>query len=143
MMPDPSAVLVDLRRVGVLLRRHVAGFFEQGQIHERRRVALGAGIAVPVPGAPEVATLFDDAHVGVTGLDQCCAGHETGEAATDECELDLVGERLALDTVGVGIVRVAGEGAGHLEVLVVAVGTEALVSLRAVSGVDGVPVDLS
>jgi hypothetical protein len=49
--------------VHVLLARHVARFFEQRHVDQRRRVALGAGIAVPVPGAAEVTALLDQAEI--------------------------------------------------------------------------------
>ena len=60
---DALAVREDLRAVHVLLRRHVPGLFQQRQVDHRRRVALRARIAVPVPGAAEVAALLDDADV--------------------------------------------------------------------------------
>ena len=47
----------------VLLRRHVAGLFEQRQVDHRRGVAHRARVAVPVPRAAEVAAALDDAHV--------------------------------------------------------------------------------
>jgi hypothetical protein len=47
----------------VFLRRHVPGFFQQGHIDQRSRIALRAGISVPVPGTAEVAALLDDADI--------------------------------------------------------------------------------
>jgi uncharacterized lipoprotein YbaY len=47
----------------VFLRRHVPGLFEQGHVDHRGSVALRAGIAIPVPGAAEIAALLDDADV--------------------------------------------------------------------------------
>ena len=57
---DAPRVLEDLGREGVLLLRHVAELFEQRQVAIALDVALGAGIAVPVPGAAEVAAGLDD-----------------------------------------------------------------------------------
>ena len=42
-LPDALAVLEDLRRVRVLLGRHVAGLLEQRHVDHRRRVALRPG----------------------------------------------------------------------------------------------------
>ena len=64
---------------------------------KRRRVALRARVAVPVPGAAEVAALLDDADVVDAGFLQPGAGDEAGEAAADERDRHVVGLRLALD----------------------------------------------
>jgi len=52
-LSDPPGVLEDLRREGVLLLRYIAGLFQERQINVGFDVALGAGIAVPVPGPPK------------------------------------------------------------------------------------------
>jgi hypothetical protein len=132
--PDPPAVLEDLGPVGVLLGRHVAGLVEQRHVDERVGVALGARIAVPVPRAPEVAALLDDADVPDASLLQPGAGDEAGEPAPDEGHGDLVVPRVALDPFDVGVVEVVGEPAGDLDVLLVAVFPQALVALGAVAG---------
>ena len=106
LLADAAAVLEDLGRVRVLLGRHVAGLFEQRHVHERRGVALRAGIAVPVPGAAEVAALLDDADVVDAGFLEPGAGDEAGEPAADERERDVVGLRLALDDRRVRVVEV-------------------------------------
>ena len=59
----------------------------------------GAGIAVPVPRAAEVAALLDDADVVDARLAQPRAGEQAAEAAADDQHLDLVGQRLALEPV--------------------------------------------
>ena len=59
---------------------------------------------------------------------------EAGEAAADEGDGDLVVERLALGPRDVGVVEVVGEPPVELEVLVVAVGAQALVALAGVGG---------
>ena len=141
LFPDPLALGQDLRRVGVLLGRHVTGFFQQRHVDHRGGVALRARIAVPVPGAAEVAALLDDAHVGDALLDQPRPGHQAREAAADEGEGHVVGLRLALDDGGVGILRIVGEAAGQLLVLVVAVGPQPLVALGDVLGQQRLLVD--
>ena len=67
---DGAAVLEDLRRARVLLRRDVADLLEQRQVDVRLDVARRARVAVPVPGAAEVAALLDEAEVVDAGLAQ-------------------------------------------------------------------------
>ena len=78
-------------REGVLLLRDVAGLLQQRQVDVALDVALRAGIAVPVPGAAEVAALLDDADALDPGLAQPGAGHQAAEAAADDQHVDLVG----------------------------------------------------
>ena len=125
---DAPAVLEDLRAVHVLLGRHVPGLFEQRQVDHRRRVALRAGVAVPVPGAAEVAALLDDADVDA-GLLQPGPDHQAGEAAADERHGPVVGPWRPFGPWRVRIVEVVRELLGELEVLVVAVRAQPLVPL--------------
>ena len=143
LLADPVAVLEDLRRVRVLLRRHVPGLFEQRHVDHRRRVALRARIAVPVPGAAEVAALLDDPDVVDAGLLQPRAGHQAGEAAADEGHRHVVVLRIALDALGVRVVEIAAELALQLEVLVVAVRSQALVPLLCIPVAQRLGVDIS
>ena len=140
---DPLAVLEDLRRVRVLLGRHVAGLFEQREVDERRRVALRAGVAVPVPVAADVAALVDDPHVVDAGLLEPGAGDEPGEPAADERHGDLVGQRLARHDRCVRVVEVVGELPDRFDVLRVAVGPQPLLPLGGVLGPQGIAVDLA
>ena len=140
---DATAMIEDLRGVGVLLGGHVAGLFEQRQVDERGGVALGARISVPVPGAAEVAALLDDAYIVDAGLFQSGAGHQAGEPATDERNRHVVEQRVALDRRDVRVVQIRRELAGRLDVLLVAVGAQALVALFEVSGAQRVSVDPS
>ena len=122
-------VAEDLGGQRVLLGGHVAGLLEQRQVDHRRGVAHGAGVAVPVPGAADVAAALDDAHVVDAGLLEPGAGDEAGEAAADDRHRHLVVQRLPLDPLDVGVVEEVGEATGRLEVLVVAVLAQALVAL--------------
>ena len=108
-------------RPGVLLLRDVADLLEQRQVDVRLDVALRARVAVPVPRAAEVAALLDDADVVDAGLAQPGAGEQPAEAAADDDHVDLVGQRLAVDRLDVGVLDEVGEVAGDLDVLVVAV----------------------
>ena len=109
MAADAAGVVEDLGSVRVLLARHVAGLLEQRQVDERRRVALRTGVAVPVPGAAEVAALLDDPDVVDADVAQLRGGHQPGEPAADERERHLVEQRLAFGRLDVGILDVVLE----------------------------------
>jgi hypothetical protein len=128
---DALAVRQDLRAVHVLLGRHVPGFLEQRQIDHRRRVALRARVAVPVPGAAEIAAFLDDPDVHA-GLPQPGSGDQAGEPAADAHDRPVIGERRPFGPWCAGIIQAARELAGEAEVLVVAVRPEPFVPLRAV-----------
>ena len=133
-LADALRVLVDLRRERVLLLRHVAGFFEQRQVAVRLDVALRARIAVPVPGAAEIAAGFDDAEVRDAPLLEARTGHQAAETAADDRHVDVQVERLAREIrfdvrIVLGVVR---ELRRRLDVLVLAVGAQPLVALAAV-----------
>ena len=113
----------------VFLRRHVPGFLEQRHVDHRGRIALRAGIAVPVPGAAEIAALLDDADILDAGFRQPRGGGEPGKAAADEGEGDVVGLGIARRDRRVGIVEIMGELSLDLDILVVAVGAQPLVAL--------------
>ena len=127
---------------GILLLRHVAELFEQRQIRVGLDVAGDARVAVPVPGAAEVARRIDHADVLDARLAQPRARQQAAEAAADHHHLDLVRERRAREArLGVGIVEVVGEAALHLDVLRVAVVAQALVALLAIAGAQRVRVE--
>src|SRR5262249_52523633 len=66
------------------------------------------------------------------GLAQPRPHQETAEATTDHDDSDVVREGRPLDGLTVRIIEVVDERVRHLDVLVVAVGTEALVALDTV-----------
>ncbi len=132
---DATRVGQDFRREGVLLLRDVAGLLEQRQIYVRLNIALRTGIAVPVPGAAEVATFLDDADILHTGLAQTRAGKEASEAAADDQNVNRVGQRRASESRrDVGIIDVVAVVALHFDVLFIAVGADAFVALLAILG---------
>ena len=126
---DAPAMREDLGRMRVFLRRHVPGFLEQRHVDHRCRIALRAGIAVPVPGAAEVAALLDDADVLDAGFREPRGGGEPRKAAADEGEGDVIGLGLARGDRRIGIVEIMGELSLDLDILVVAVGAQPLVAL--------------
>jgi hypothetical protein len=119
----------------------VPGLFEQRHIHERRGVALRAGVTVPVPSAAEVAALFDHAHVVHAGLDQARAGDEAREAAADEGERHVIALGLALYARRVRVVEVMRELALQAQVLRAAIRAQALVALLLVLGAQGLLIE--
>ena len=139
---DRLAVGEDLGGLGVLLPGDVADLLEQRQVDVRLDVAGGAGIAVPVPRAAEVAALLDDADVVDPRLPQPGAGEQAAEAAADDQHLDLVEQRLALERCHVGILDVVLVLADDLDVLLVAVVAEPLVAFGAVLLAQGVGVEV-
>jgi hypothetical protein len=105
--------------------------FQQGEVDHRRRVALRAGVAVPVPGAAEVTALLDDADIDA-GLPQPGPRHQAGEPAAHADHGPVVGPGRPFGPWRVRIVEVVRELIGEPEVLVVAVRAEPLVPLLGV-----------
>ena len=143
---DASAVLENLRRERVFVLRHVAELFEQRQIAIRFHVAHRAGIAVPVPGAAEIAGALDHAQVLEAGLAQPRAHQQSAETAADDRELDVVEHRRAGEPgIDVRIFDVARELGLHFDVLRVAVGAQSLVAFRKVLSLQrvGIEVDVA
>src|ERR1022692_864341 len=132
-LADASRVSQDLRRVGVLLLRDVAGLFEQRQIDVSLDIALRTRISIPVPGPAEVAALLDDAEVLDAGLFQTRGCEQTAEAAADDQNFDIVVQRFSGEArVHIRIVDITFEVAFHFDVLLIAVLANAFVPLLAV-----------
>ena len=90
---DALRVLEDLGDVGVLFLGDVLQLFQQRQVAVALDVALRARIAVPVPGAAEVAARLDDAEVVEARFAQASAGQQARETAADDRDLDLLAQR--------------------------------------------------
>ena len=129
---DSTAMLHDLRSARVLLARDVGRLLQQRQIHVGLDVALCSGISVPVPGAAEVATFFDDAKVVDARLREPGRRDEARKSTADDCNSDVVDQRRSVDGLGVRILEVVGELSGDLDVLVVPVSPDSLVALHLV-----------
>ena len=125
----------------VLLGRHVAGLFEQRHVHEARGVALCARVPVPVPRAPEVAALLDDADVVDAGLLEPGAGDQPREAAADERHRHVVGLGGPLGHRCVRVVEIVGQLVLQLQILGVPVRPQALGPLLRVPLLQSVYVD--
>src|SRR2546430_9014533 len=94
-LADALAVREDFGRMRIFLRRHVAGLFQERHVDHRGRVALRAGIAVPVPGAAEIAALLDDADITDAGFHQPRGGCESRTTAADKGKSDVIDLRRA------------------------------------------------
>ena len=137
MVSDSPAMIEDLGRVHILLGRHVARLLEQRHVDHGCGVAHCAGVAVPIPGAPEVTALFDDPDIGDSGLLQRSTGGQPREAAADKGKFNLVGQGIPWRRLNVGILEIVGVPPRGLDVLIVSVWSEALVTLGSVLLPDG------
>jgi len=138
---DRPTVLEDLGTVRVLLGRKVPDLLQEGQVDVRLDVALHSRIAVPVPGAPHVGARLHDANAPESGLAQARARQQSAESSAHDYDVDVVVERGPREVgIRIRIGQETGEFAGELAVLVVAVGSKALVAFLAVPGPDRVEV---
>ena len=143
MLADATRMRADLVAEAVLFLGDVAGLLQQRQVDVAFDVALGAGIAIPVPGASEVAALLDDADILDPGLAQTRRGQEAAEAAADDHHVDRVGERLAGEAgLDIGIVDIVAEVGGDLDVLVIGLGAQPPVALVAVLLAQGIGIEV-
>ena len=90
---------------------------------------MGAGIAIPVPGAAKIAALLNHPDVGDASLYQPGTGHQTSKAATNKRHGDVICPRRTRRHRGIRIFQIMGQLALQLQILIVAIGTQALVAL--------------
>ena len=136
-------MLEDFRRKRILPFGNIAEFLQQRQVAIGLYVAHRAGIAVPVPGAAEIATGFHDPQALESRLAEAGAHQQATEAAADDSELNLVEDRFASHVLlHVWIFHVAGEFGLHLDILVDAVGTYPPVAFREILVVQCVGVEI-
>ncbi len=141
-LADRSAVGEDLRSVDILLAGYVVEFFEQREIHVRLDVAHCAWVTIPVPGAAEIAALFDHPDARDAMFAEPRPSEQAAEPATDDNHIGLVGQRRSLDqVVKIRVVDEVGELACDLGVLLIAVLTGALVALASVLLAQGIGVE--
>ncbi len=103
MLADVAAVLEDLGAVGELLRGHEVQLFQQRDVAVSVVVTLDPRKPVPVPHAAEVTRHLDDADTVDAGLLEIGAGQQSGEAAAENDDVDVFGDRVALDHRRVGV----------------------------------------
>ena len=98
------AVFENFRRTRVTLGGHVAGLFKKGKVGVGLNIAHATGVAVPVPGAAEVAALFHDAEIGDSLVLQVDAREHAGETATNNDNFSFFNDRITGEVgIGVGI----------------------------------------
>ena len=134
-------MLENLGAAGVFRSRHIAGFFEQRQIDVALGVAGRAGIAVPVPGAAEVAALLDDADVVDTGLTQPGRRQLAAESSANDDDLDVLAQRGTIQTLNIRVFQIVSELPRDLDILLAAVGANPPVAFGAVLVAQGVRVE--
>src|SRR5262249_22040489 len=100
-------------------------------------------IAIPVPGAAEIAALLHDTNVRNARFDQPRASDEAGDAAADKSEGDMIEQRLAVDRLGVRVLLVMRELALEPQILRIAVRAQPLVALGKVFRQQRLLVDLA
>ena len=124
-------VLEDLRRAGISLGRHEADLFEEREVDVGLDVAHATRVAVPVPGAAEIACLLDDPDVGDPMAGEVDGGEHAGKPAAHDQRSDGLDDRLpgepGFDE------RVAVELVVEVAPLGHALGTDALLLLRLVA----------
>ena len=140
--PDGLAVGVDLGTVGVLFRRDVIELFEEGQVDIGLDIALGAGVAVPVPGSAEVPPVLDDPELVDTGVPEPRGCEQPTETAADDDDVHAFFDALA-PGFGFGgrVVQVVCEFVRRLAELVVAVRSDPLGAFARVLLAQGVRVE--
>ena len=138
---DRLEVAADLLAEGVAPGGDVVELLEHREVDVRLDVAHHARVAVPVPGAPDPAGLVDDADPLDAGLAELGAGEDPGDPPAHDHDVDLVGDRVALDDRRERVVAVAGEVLVGPQVADVgAAGDQPLVALGQVLGADGLGV---
>ena len=138
---DGLEVVQDLLAEGVAPGGDVVELFEHRQVDVGLDVAHHARVPVPVPGASDAAGLVDDADPLDAGLAELGAGEDPGDPPAHDDDIDLVGDRVALDKRRERIVAVAGEMLVGPQVADVgAAGDQPLVSLGEIFGADGLGV---
>ena len=135
MLRDALGIVADLGSLRVFPPGHEAGLLEERQIDVAFDIAGRSGIAVPVPRAAELAAFLDDADVVYARIAQPGAGKQAAEPAADHHDLLVVGERRAVDgRIDIRVVEIVRELTLHLDILLVGVGAQTLVTLLPIPG---------
>ena len=130
MLSDAPGMGEQLGRVGVFFRRDIARFLKQRHVDVGFDIALRAGIAVPVPGAAEIAGLLDDADILDTRLVQLGRSQQAAKAAADHDGLDSLGHGIADErAIDIRIIDEAAEIALDLDILAIAARVDPLLPL--------------
>ncbi len=138
---DRLEVVSDLLAERVAAGGDVIELLEHREVDVRLDVAHDARVTVPVPGAPDASRLVDDADPLEAGLAELDAGEDPGNPPAHDHDIDVVGDRVALDERCEWVVTVAGEMIVGLQVADAgAAGDQPFVALGEVLGSDGLGV---
>ena len=129
---DALALFKNLRCESIFARRHMAGLFQQRHINERRGIAHGPWVAIPIPGTAEVSALFDNADVLDAVFDATRAGNQPRETTANESEGHMVFFRFALCAGHIRVFQVVRQLLLDFDVLIVSVFAQSLVTLLAI-----------
>src|SRR5262249_46760093 len=91
-LADLSTELERLRRIRIAMLRSVVEFLKQRQVDVRLDIALRAGIAVPIPGHPEVAAIICDPNVAKSRMMKTCTCQKSAESAARDDHLGMIGK---------------------------------------------------
>src|SRR5580693_7298832 len=123
----------DLIAGSVLEARNLADLLQQRHIDQGLAVTGDPGVTVPVPGATEIATRFDNPEVSDSGPAQLDRREQSGDPATDDHDVHQVGARVPDDRcVRVRVSGEVGERSIDRHVLPVPVRVQALVAFLAI-----------
>ena len=103
---DAVEVTADLVTGRVPRRRDVVHLLQHRHVDVGLDVTHHAGVAVPVPGAPDAPGLVDQHDLPQTGVAQLGPDDHAGHPGADDGDVDVLGDRLALGERGVGIAGV-------------------------------------
>ena len=104
---------------------------------------MSAGIAVPIPGATEIAALFNDADVFDSSLAQVCTREEPTKATANDDDVFQIGQRFALDLfIDVGVLFEVSEITLNFMILARLVFPDPLITLLRVLFANGLKVEV-
>ena len=114
----------------VLRRWHSSGLFQQRKIDHRGCIAHGSGVSVPVPHSANIASRIEQSYARNPCLFQRRTSYKTREPGTNDCDSDVIVHGFTFNDRCVRVVSDSRKSAGRLEVLVVAICAQPLISLE-------------
>ena len=127
---DELSVSENLVSRHVLRRWHSSGLFQQRKINHRGCIAHGSGVSVPVPHSADVASRIEQSYVLNPSLFQRRTSYETREPGTNDCDSDVIVHGFTFNDRCVRVVGDSRKPTGRLEVLVVTIRAQPLISLE-------------
>ena len=114
----PLAMPMNLGRLRIFARWHVAKFLQHRQVHIAFGIACRAWVAVPVPDPAEVPATVDEADVFEAGFAHVRSRQQSAKTAPDHGDIDFVAQRVSrMGRFGVRVLPHPGEIALHRDEL--------------------------